>query len=77
MPVAFCKKLAPDVRVWFTEVLNEAKDEDAKLLAVLLWQIWFARNKLIFEKIYNSPEVCAKRARDGLMEYKRWNSSMG
>ncbi|CAO2826257.1 unnamed protein product [Amaranthus hypochondriacus] len=68
-----CKKEAFDVRVWFTEILDETKADTAELLATLLWQIWFARNELCFEKVYTSPEVCLRRARDGLMEYQRWN----
>lgn len=45
------------------------------MLATLLWQVWFVRNELCFEKIYSSPEVCFKRARDGLKDYQRWNGT--
>lgn len=74
-PVGICKKAALDVRDWLTAVLKDGKFPDAELLADLLWQISFTRNELCFEKLYSSLEVCIKRARDGLMEYQRWNGS--
>lgn len=59
-----CKKTALDIRSWFTEVSKEAKLPDAELLAILLWQIWFVRNELCFEKyIYRSRSMFQKGTR--------------
>lgn len=63
-------------RALFTEIMNDLDSFNTDLFVVLLWQIWFARNELCFEKVYSSPEVCYKRAKDGLMEYHKWNKSV-
>lgn len=64
---------APDIRTWISDFLHNNNLHNAELLTVFLWQILYARNELCFEKIYTSPEICVKRATDGLLDYQRWN----
>lgn len=73
-PPMLCKQKAPDIRHWVSEVMSEANPLNIDLLAMLLWQIWFARNELWFEKVYTSREVCYKRAKDGIIDYQKWNN---
>lgn len=62
-----------DIRSWFTATLDSNQGYLAELMVVLLWHLWFSWNEFCFEKIYSSPKVSYKRAKDSLDEYKRWN----
>lgn len=72
VPIALFNMEAPTILVWFTDILSNSNIAD--LFSCLLWEIWFARNELCFEKIYSSPEIYIKRGKDGMMECQRWNS---
>lgn len=74
-PIAIYKQEALDIRTWFTEILDNSPPYDSDLFATLLWQIWYSRNELCFEKIYSSPDISFKRAKDILCDYQRWNGS--
>lgn len=40
-----------DYRTWLIETFHIANDRSRKLLALTIWSIWFARNRLIHEGI--------------------------
>lgn len=60
---------------WFARIMSQKIKQEAKLVGVCAWQIWSARNELIFNKIYVPPDLCFKRAADMLMEYRKANET--
>lgn len=58
------------MREWFGMMINNRTKSEVELWSVIAWQIGCARNELIFEKVYTSPELFFKKAIDLLQEYK-------
>lgn len=62
-------------REWFAGIISQRSTQEVELVGVYTWQIWSARNDLMFNKVYVTPELCFKRPADMLMEYRKANSS--
>lgn len=60
-------------REWFGSILEQGNQETLELFSVIAWQIWGARNELIFEKIATPPDLCYKKAVDHLLKYRKAN----
>lgn len=58
------------VREWIGTLLEQHHNQ-VELFAVGAWQIWSARNDLVFEKITTVPDLCVKRTHDILNEFKK------
>lgn len=58
---------------WLGKIIEQKNQKEVELFSVCAWQIWCARNDLYFENLYVSPELCFKRAKDMLSEYRKAN----
>lgn len=58
-------------REWFGSMMENQKHEVFKLFGVIAWQIWSARNDLIFEKNFISSKLCFKKANDMFLDYRK------
>ncbi|KAL2894806.1 hypothetical protein RDABS01_010715 [Bienertia sinuspersici] len=72
---SWCKSGAASFREWFAWMSGENKYGQLEAFAIVTWSIWNARNDLIFEDQYCSPEACCNKAMDLLQEFQRVNNT--
>ncbi|XP_058724620.1 uncharacterized protein LOC131596076 [Vicia villosa] len=62
-----------DLNVWLLDLLTCGDMFSAQLSASLLYKIWCARNKLMYQQKPQHPVKVANEALDSTLEYNRWN----
>ncbi|KAL2939333.1 hypothetical protein RDABS01_000165 [Bienertia sinuspersici] len=72
---SWCKEGATTFREWIACLSGENKYGQLEAFAMVTWSIWNARNDLIFEDHYCSPEACYNKAMDLLQEFQRVNNT--
>lgn len=60
-------------RDWFGWIMDHGNKEMLELFGVIAWQIWGARNELIFDKTSTPADLCFKKAVDHLAEFRKAN----
>ncbi|KAL2937745.1 hypothetical protein RDABS01_021194 [Bienertia sinuspersici] len=71
----WCKECSSSFREWFAENLKECSKAQLEGFAMPVWNIWNARNDLIFEDRYCNPEACQMKAIDLLQEFQHANDN--
>lgn len=69
----FNSRAEEHAHVWLHNMLSKAPDDTLIKISTVLWSIWFAQNKQIFESKNLPPAVGISRSKEQIVEWREAN----